>query len=278
MGERFIKMHGLGNDFVVLDHLESPRELSPQEARFWADRRRGVGCDQVVQLLPGVEGGDAQMRIYNPDGSRAEMCGNAMRCVGLYLHEQRGMAAALAVETLAGIMRPQVTSALAITVDMGRPQWAGRAIPLDQDGEMIDAPLEVGGQSYRMTALSMGNPHGVVRVADAEGFELAKVGPLVEHHALFPNRINFEVVQVLSRSRIRMRVWERGAGITPACGTGACAAAVACMRQGWVERDCTVVLDGGELQIVWLESDRVMMSGPATEVFRGELVGLPAGF
>ncbi|MEG3641354.1 diaminopimelate epimerase [Magnetococcus sp. PR-3] len=272
MAERFVKMHGLGNDFVVLDHMDTPRELTAQEAAFWADRRHGVGCDQVVQLLPSEGGVDAQMRIYNPDGSQAEMCGNAMRCVGLYLREHRQMASELAVETLAGVIRPCVNSQAAITVDMGRPHWQGRTIPVDRDDEMVAVDVVVGGATYTMTALSMGNPHTVVRVADVEHFDLATIGPQVEHHALFPNRINFEVVQVLSRDRIRMRVWERGAGITPACGTGACAAAVACMRQGWVDRECTVVLDGGELQITWLESDRVMMTGPATEVFRGELV------
>nr|CRH07596.1 Diaminopimelate epimerase (DAP epimerase) [Candidatus Magnetococcus massalia] len=272
MGERFIKMHGLGNDFVVLDHLQNPREISAKEAAFWADRRLGVGCDQLVQLLPGVEGGQAEMRIYNPDGSRAEMCGNAMRCVGLYLKDQHGLGRdGLSVETMAGMIRTHFGDGGAIAVDMGTPRWSGTEVPHGLDGEMISYPVEIEGENYAVTAVSMGNPHAVVRVKDAEGFPLEQIGPQIENHALFPNRINFEVIQVLGSRSLRMRVWERGAGITMACGTGACASAVVAMRKNWVERKVEVTLDGGKLEIEWRGDDRVIMTGPATEVFRGEL-------
>ncbi|MBF0624766.1 MAG: diaminopimelate epimerase [Magnetococcales bacterium] len=270
-------MQGLGNDFVVLDHLDGGGEVTPALAAHLADRRRGVGCDQVVQLRPGTGAavpGTArvEMRIFNADGSRAEMCGNAARCVGLYLEGRLAGAPVLTLETLAGPVTVRRVGEGRYGVDMGPPELAGEAIPTLWSGLVRDRELAVGGERYAVTALSMGNPHCVLFAADAEGFPLERVGPEVEHHPVFPHRTNVEIVQVLDRRNLRMRVWERGVGITPACGTGACAAGVAAMLHGRADRQVTVHLDGGPLEIHWREEDgRVIMTGPATEVFRGVL-------
>ncbi len=255
----FVKMHGLGNDFVLLDHIDQPREITPELAARLADRRLGVGCDQVVQLLPSRLAAHVQMRIFNPDGSRAEMCGNAARCVAHYLKNRRGLNdRVFTLETLAGPIRTWFAGAGDISVDMGVPE-------LTHDGQS----LKVGDSVLPFTGVSMGNPHCVIFTDAAETLPLATLGPAVEHHALFPDRTNVELVRVVDRQTLRMRVWERGAGITPACGTGACAAAVAAIHGSLTQRRVTLILDGGRLEIEWRQNQRVIMTGPATEVFDG---------
>ncbi len=272
MGLRFTKMHGLGNDFVLVDCRGHDPGGWPALAPRLAHRRLGVGCDQVI-LIRGSGTADFRMDIYNADGSRAEMCGNGIRCFARYVRD-RGLwqGEALRVETLAGT----VTARFAgedVEVDMGAPVLEGRRIPVDADGAVRDHPLPVGRVSVKVTCVSMGNPHAVVFVDDAETFPVAEMGPLIEGSPFFPNRTNAEFVQVLGPDRVRMRVWERGAGITPACGSGACAAAVAAHWTGRTGREVTVVLDGGELRIRWdPETGHVLMTGPATAVFEGELL------
>lgn len=273
----FTKMHGLGNDFVVLDHLDHPGEVTPILAALLADRRLGVGCDQVVQLLPPRHGGNAEMRIFNADGSRAEMCGNAARCVALFLKRRRGLEQPeLLLETLAGMIRLYPGEEEQVTVDMGEPEL------LSQYERTLDDLLP-GLQSRGVetgawiTEISMGNPHCVILQPRVEGIDLAAIGPRIERHPRYPRRTNVEFVQVLGQDRVRMRVWERGAGITPACGTGACAAAVATMAAGLTERRTQVQLDGGTLDIHWTDANRILMTGPAREVFQGQLLLDPHG-
>jgi diaminopimelate epimerase len=271
MGLPFVKMHGLGNDFVVVDERGGERTDWPELAPRIAHRRFGVGCDQVL-LLRASTTGDLRMDIYNADGSRAEMCGNGVRCAALWARA-RGLAAGevLQVETLAGIVSTRFRGD-EVEVDMGAPVLDGPRIPVDAEGPVRGHPLAVGSASVAVTCVSMGNPHAVVFVADAESYPVAEVGPLLETHSFFPRRTNAEFVQVLAPDRLRMRVWERGAGITLACGTGACAAAVAAAWTGRAGRDVTVVLDGGELRVRWDEAtDRVFLTGPAVEVFTGEM-------
>jgi diaminopimelate epimerase len=266
----FTKMHGLGNDFVVVDCRARDWGDWSQLSRRLAHRRLGVGCDQVLLLYPS-EVADFRMDIYNADGSRVEMCGNGVRCFARYLRE-KGVTSAgeIRVETLAGIVVPRFCGDL-VEVDMGEPVFEGRRIPVAADGVVRERPLETPAGSISVTCVSMGNPHAVVFVEDAGDFPVERVGPGVETHPFFPNRVNVEFVQVLSDRELRMRVWERGAGVTMACGTGACAAAVAAAWTGRTRRTATVVLDGGPLEIRWDEgSGRVFMTGPAETVFEGE--------
>ncbi|MBF0621780.1 MAG: diaminopimelate epimerase [Magnetococcales bacterium] len=260
----FVKMHGLGNDFVLLDNLNGAPLLSESQARFLADRRLGIGCDQVVQLLPAQQGCDVRMVIFNPDGSQAEMCGNAVRCLGRYLWQRRAFdKQTLSVETLAGDIRIIQAGTDLISVEMGQP------VLVNGDDAVS---LSVNGADYRVTEVSMGNPHCVIFDPSVEDVPLAEVGPLIENHQRFPNRTNVEFVSITDNAHIRMRVWERGAGITPACGTGACASAVAAMVHGHVGRHVSVELDGGILDIQWRASDdQVIMTGTATHVFDGEI-------
>jgi diaminopimelate epimerase len=265
MSHSFIKMHGLGNDFVIFDHRQNPVEITPERAAMLANRRLGVGCDQIVQLLaPVADGSDAnvEMRIFNADGSQAEMCGNAARCVAKYLRPVLGVPEdTLILQTLAGLIQIQPGEHGLEAVDMGKPVYG-------RPGESITVD---GGATYQFTEVSMGNPHCVIFLPELAGFPLAVEGPLLERDKRFPNRTNVEFVQVLAPDHIRMRVWERGAGITPACGTGACAAAVAAVLNGHTERNMVVTLDGGELDIVWRSDDYVIMTGPASESFHGEI-------
>jgi len=269
MGLPFTKMHGLGNDFVVVDARAEDREDWDQLAPRLAERRLGVGCDQIL-VVGASAAADLRMDIYNADGSRAEMCGNGIRCLALWARD-RGIApaAGLRVETLAGIVVPRVLGER-VEVDMGEPEFEGRRIPVDADGVVQEHPISVGEGFVKVTCVSMGNPHAVVFVDDAESYPVAEVGPKLETHRFFPRRTNAEFVQVLGPDRLRMRVWERGSGITRACGTGACAAAVAAHWTGRAERKLDVELDGGTLQIRWdRESSRVFMTGPAVAVFEG---------
>jgi diaminopimelate epimerase len=272
---RFAKLHGTANDFVYVDAREGLPADPATLARRLCDRHRGIGADGLILLL-GSSAADCGMRIYNADGSRAEMCGNGIRGFAKFVHD-RGLVRAnpLRVETDAGVktLRAELTGGRVarVTVDMGCPVWDGTAIPVAADGEIIDRPLEVGGQSYRITCLSMGNPHCVVFLDDITGLDLPALGPRFEHHPFFPHRVNTEFVHVAGLDRLVMRVWERGAGETMACGTGACAAAVASARTGRTGRSIAVRLPGGELAIEWRADDHVLMTGDAVEVFEGRI-------
>ncbi|MDW7710312.1 MAG: diaminopimelate epimerase [Deferrisomatales bacterium] len=265
----FVKMHGLGNDFVLVDERECERGDWPLLAPRVANRRLGVGCDQVLLVRQSARA-DLRMDIYNADGSRAEMCGNGIRCLALYART-RGLCAAgrLRVETLGGIVETRFLGE-EVQVDMGAPVLEGRRVPVEADGPVRDRPLPLDGEEVRVTCVSMGNPHAVVFVEDATSYPVEAVGPRIETHPFFPRRTNVEFVQVLGPDRLRMRVWERGAGVTTACGTGACAAAVAAAWTGRAQREAWVLLDGGVLRVRWdEESSRVFLTGPATEVFEG---------
>jgi diaminopimelate epimerase len=269
MSRAFVKMHGLGNDFVVLDARSAPLSLTRDEVRAIADRRRGVGCDQLLVLEPAARPGAAAfLRIYNADGGEVGACGNGSRAVGaLLLDEAR--AERIVFDTAAAQLEAWRAADGNPAVDMGRPGLAWNEIPLAFKVDTLALPLEAEGA--QAVGVSMGNPHGVFFVADCERVDLAALGPKLEHDALFPERANIEFATVKSRHEIRMRVWERGAGITQACGTGACATLVAAVRRGLVERRAVVLLDGGALTVEWRADDRVTMSGPVVESFRGVL-------
>ncbi|CCO07196.1 diaminopimelate epimerase [Desulforamulus hydrothermalis] len=273
----FTKVHGLGNDFILIN--AGTGEGLPDDcstlAREMCDRRFGIGADGLVLLLDS-EVADVRMKIINSDGSEAEMCGNAIRCVAKYLYEH-GIVRKdeIKVETLAGIMVPQIIhnngEVSAVRVDMGVPRLARADIPmLGPVGQVINEPLEVAGQTFNVTAVSMGNPHCVIFVPDVAAVPLSEIGPLLETHPSFPRKTNVEFVQTVSPGEVRMVVWERGAGPTLACGTGACAVAVAGVLNGYTEKKVTVHLPGGSLFIEWADNGRVFMTGPAEEVFNGE--------
>jgi diaminopimelate epimerase len=257
----FIKMHGLGNDFVVLDaRTGGVPPVDTRLAAALADRHRGIGCDQLILIEPSATA-DLRMRIFNADGSEVEACGNATRAVGL-LHGQPAR-----IETLAGVLEARPDGA-GIAVDMGRPRFGWDEIPLAWAMDTLHLP--VGWEDLAdPVAVNVGNPHVIFFVADCAAVDLARLGPLIETDPLFPERVNVNVATIESRSAIRLRVWERGAGLTLACGTGACATAIGAMRRGLVERTVTVTLPGGALTITWTDEDRILMSGPATEAFRG---------
>ncbi len=257
----FIKMHGLGNDFVVLDAREGLGvRVDTALARALANRHTGIGCDQLILLEPSTSA-DFRMRIFNPDGGEVEACGNATRAVGL-LHGQSAR-----IETLGGELRSD-PAAGGIAVDMGTPRFGWDEIPLAYAMDTLTLP--VGWEELDApTAVNVGNPHVIFFVPDCEAVELDRLGPLIEHDPLFPERINVNVCTITDRRHIRLRVWERGAGLTLACGTGACATAIGAMRRGLVERDVEVALPGGTLRIEWTEAGRIRMTGPANEAFRG---------
>ncbi len=277
---KFTKMHGLGNDYVYVncfrEHIENP----PETARFVSDRHFGIGSDGLIMINPSKRA-DVEMEMYNADGSRGEMCGNGIRCVAKYVYDY-GLTdkTSISVETLGGIKYLDLTvkngKAELIRVNMGKPVLAPKLIPIvpgnPEDEAVIDAPILVDGREYRMTGVSMGNPHAVIYVDDVDGLDIEKIGPKFENHKRFPNRVNTEFVKVLDRHTVQMRVWERGSGETLACGTGACAAAVSCILNGLTEDTVTVKLLGGDLEIKWdSEADVVYMTGPATVVFDGEI-------
>ena len=278
---RFVKMHGIGNDYVYINCFEETVDDPATLARYVSDRHTGVGSDGLVLILPSSVA-DIRMRMFNSDGSEAEMCGNAIRCVGKLAYE-RGLVeeTALTVETLAGIRRLQLHLRQApaegverVTVDMGMPEWRPEHIPVEASGvECVAMPITVESVQYAITCVSMGNPHAVIFTTGIDGLDLPHLGPLFEHHPLFPRRINTEFVEVVDKATLRMRVWERGAGETLACGTGACAAAVAAVRNGLVGRRILVRLRGGDLGIEWREADgHVLMTGEAVAVFEGQLL------
>ncbi len=267
----FVKMHGLGNDFVVLDaRAGGVPAVDARLAAALADRHRGIGCDQLVLLEPSTAA-DFRMRIFNADGSEVEACGNATRAVGL-LHGRPAR-----IETLGGLVEARPDGA-GIAVDMGVPRFGWDEIPLAYAMDTLHLP--VGWEDLNdPVAVNVGNPHVIFFVPDTDALDLARLGPLIETDPLFPERVNVNVATVESRSAIRLRVWERGAGLTLACGTGACATAIGAMRRGLVDRTVRVMLPGGPLDITWTEAGRIVMSGPATEAFRGSFdpaaYGLP---
>lgn len=271
----FIKMHGLGNDFVVLDARARVIDLSPARIRAISDRRTGIGCDQLVVIAPPKgQVSDATMLIYNSDGSEVSACGNATRCVAWLLMAESGQAKVV-IETKAGLLDAESRGESLVAVDMGRPRLDWREIPLAEAGDTLHLGVRVGPLADPV-GVNMGNPHAVFFVDDAEAVELATFGPVLEHYALFPERANIEVAQILSpldahTGRIRMRVWERGTGITMACGTGACATLVAAARRGLSPRKAEVIVDGGTLTIEWLPDDHVLMTGPVATAFVGTL-------
>jgi diaminopimelate epimerase len=264
----FRKMHGLGNDFVVLDGRRHQLALAPALARAIADRRTGIGCDQLILLEPPRDvAGQAFMRILNADGSEAEACGNASRCIARILADEAGDPQ-VRIETVAGLLDAEVMPDGRVRVDMGpaRTQWD--EIPLAKPMDTLRVDL-VRGPLAEPVCTNIGNPHATFFVDDADALDLAALGLKLEHDPLFPERANIGVASVQGRDRIRLRVWERGAGLTRACGTGACAALVAAHRRGLTGRHASVVLDGGELDIVWREDGHVLMTGPATLAYEG---------
>jgi diaminopimelate epimerase len=272
----FIKMHGLGNDFVIIDARQRPVALDAAQAAAIADRRRGVGCDQVIVLeAPKNPGEDAFMRIRNADGSESSACGNATRCVGALLMGESGKTRAV-IATKAGQLAATGSPGGAVTIDFGPARLDWREVPLASAQDTLRIELALGPLSDP-AACSMGNPHATFFVADAAAVDLATLGPKLEFDPIFPERANIGVAQVIGRDEIRLRVWERGAGITEACGTGACAALVNAHRRGLTGRKATVVLDGGPLLIEWRESDvpghegHVLMTGPVAVSFRGTI-------
>ncbi len=269
---KFTKMHGLGNDFVMIDCRKKTVPGLSKKAKAICDRRLGVGCDQIIVILPSKKA-DYAMRIFNADGSEVEMCGNGIRCFAKYLWDRKDRKIEkkgyLDVDTPSGIMRAERVKGDFYQVDMGEPVLDGLSVPTTLKGEVVNRPLKVGKKSYRVTAVSMGNPHCVIFVKNVEKVKLDEEGPKLENHKTFPNRTNVEFVQVTGKNRVKTVVWERGAGATLACGTGACAVAVASVKNGKTGRKVKVDLPGGTLSIEWTKSDRVLMTGPATEVFSG---------
>jgi diaminopimelate epimerase len=270
---RFTKMQGLGNDFVVLDGVRQRVVLTPAQIRRLADRRFGVGCDQVLVVekasRPDV---DFRYRIYNADGGEVEQCGNGARCFVMFVRDA-GLTAkrAIRVETAAGIIEPALSAGGEVTVDMGIPRFGPADVPFAADGEALVHPLDVAGETVGISVVSMGNPHAVQVVADVDGAPVEETGPLIERHPRFPRRVNAGFMQVVDRATIRLRVWERGVGETLACGTGACAAVVAGIRRGLLDSPVRVETRGGCLSIAWEgPGTPVLMTGPAATVFEGE--------
>ncbi len=275
----FTKMHGAGNDYIYVNTLKYPVENPEHLSEIWSDRHKGIGGDGLVLIGEGADGADFSMRIFNNDGSEARMCGNASRCIGKYLYEY-GLTTKTEVKlsTLSGIkvLKLHVDSegrVESVTVDMDMPRLAVPSQLATPDGSITEGKvLSITGHEYTGTFVSMGNPHFVVFVDDAASFDVAGVGKSLEFASVFPERCNIEFATILPNGDIRMRVWERGSGITMACGTGACATAVAAALTKRTGRECNIVMDGGTLHIVWSEADNhVLMTGPATKVFDGEI-------
>jgi diaminopimelate epimerase len=276
---KFTKMHGAGNDYVYVNAFEErlSEDDLPRIARFVSDRHTGVGSDGLILICPSVKG-DFRMRMFNADGSEAEMCGNGIRCVGKYVYD-RGMTARkdIEVETPVGLKRLRLFlgpdgKVASVQVDMGEPKFRPEQIPVDAQGEeAFGLRAETAEGTWELNCLSMGNPHAVTFVPETAALDLPRIGPPLENHRLFPKRCNVEFAHVLDRRNVNMRVWERGSGETMACGTGACAAAVACIKLGLTDANVNVHLRGGTLAIEWPGQGPVLMTGPAMEVFSGEI-------
>ena len=271
---KFTKMQGLGNDFVVLDGVRQSISLSPEQLRYLADRNFGVGCDQILLVekasQPGV---DFRYRIFNADGGEVEQCGNGARCFVRFVHEQ-GLTdkREIRVETQRGIIAPRLEADGNATVDMGEPRFSPAEIPFLHDDDVVIYNLDVADETLEISVVSMGNPHAVQVVADVDAAPVGEHGPLIEKHERFPKRVNAGFMQIIDKHAIKLRVFERGAGETLACGTGACAAAVAGIRRGLLESPVRVTTRGGDLTIAWGGEGRpVLMTGPAVTVFNGEI-------
>lgn len=273
----FTKMHGIGNDYVYVNCLSTQIEHPDKVAQFVSDRHFGIGSDGLILIKPS-DRADFYMEMYNSDGSEGKMCGNGIRCVAKYVYDY-GLTdkTTITIDTLAGIktleLTVQDTKVSLVRVNMGKPELRPDKIPADFAGDTcIDQPICAGGKEYRVTCVSMGNPHAVVYMDDVEHLDIEKLGPVFEHHEKFPDRVNTEFVKVIDRRTLQMRVWERGAGETFACGTGACAVAAASALNGYSEDEVTVKLLGGDLKIQWdREEDTIYMTGPATTVFEGDI-------
>ncbi|MBI3440507.1 MAG: diaminopimelate epimerase [Proteobacteria bacterium] len=270
MAKKFIKMHGLGNDFAIFDGRSERLDISPSQIRVLANRRTGIGFDQMLIMEPPTSAGtDIFLRIFNADGGEVGACGNATRGIAKILMSELKKSE-VTLETEAARLKAYMAGNK-VTVDMGPACLDWKDIPLSREENTLSLPVIEGGLKHPV-AVNIGNPHAVFFVDNAAKVALETIGSKIEHHPLFPERANVEVAQVLSPSTIRMRVWERGAGVTQACGTGACAVAVAGVRRGLTQRKATIVLDGGELDIEWRESDgHVLMTGDVVEVYRGEI-------
>ena len=272
----FTKMHGAGNDFIVLDGLRDALPSLEDLSLKLCDRHFGIGADQVL-VVRESRNADFRMEIFNSDGSQVEMCANGIRAFYKYVRD-RGLTDAdeISVETLSGVVRPRWAGEGRVTVDMGLPILEPAKIPtrlgLGTDGPVLDAPLDVAGETFLVSSVSMGNPHAVLYVDDPDTAPVETLGPQIENHSAFPNRVNVEFVTPVSRTRIRQRTWERGTGETLACGSGACAVAVVSMLRGAVDRRVSIELRGGELEIVWVTDDsHIFMTGPAAEVYSGTI-------
>ncbi len=271
---KFTKMHGAGNDFVVLDGVRQILSLAPEQLRLLADRHFGVGCDQIL-LVETTQHPDADFRyrIFNADGGEVEQCGNGARCFVRFVHDQ-GLThkREIVVETKSGLISPRLEEDGRVTVNMGAPIFEAARIPFDTDSDAIIQPLQVDGGTVQITVLSMGNPHAVQVVANVEHAPVSTQGALIEHHPRFPKRVNAGYMQVVDRSHIRLRVYERGAGETLSCGTGACAAVVAGIKRGLLDERVQVATKGGVLNIAWAGNGAsVLMTGPAITVFEGKI-------
>ncbi|MBI4783621.1 MAG: diaminopimelate epimerase [Oscillatoriophycideae cyanobacterium NC_groundwater_1537_Pr4_S-0.65um_50_18] len=282
MAIAFVKYHGLGNDFILIDNRQSSQPcLTPEQAVIWCDRHFGIGADGVIFALPGqADSGqtasDYTMRIFNSDGSEPEMCGNGIRCMARFVAALEGESdteKAYRIQTLAGMIVPKLEAGGKVRVDMGSPRLLAAEIPTTlaaPNEKVINLPLQAAGKIWDVTCVSMGNPHCITFVEDVAEIPLEAIGPQFEHHSAFPQRINAEFIQVVRPDYLKMRVWERGAGITLACGTGACASLVAGVLTGRCDRRATVELPGGCLEIEWSEADqRISMTGDAQQVFTG---------
>lgn len=275
---KFTKMHGLGNDYVYIDAINQEIENESELAKFVSNRNFGIGSDGLI-LIERSEKADFKMAMYNPDGTQAEMCGNGIRCVGKFVYD-KGLTNKenIEIETLAGIKKLHFNvedrKVKSVRVDMGEPILESNQIPvISKENPVKNLKINAHGREFKFTCVSMGNPHAITVVENTEEFEVAKYGKEIEVDKVFPKRTNVEFVQILNKNRIKMRVWERGTGETLACGTGACATAVACYLNGLTDRKVTIELLGGNLEIEWNEKDNhIYMTGPATTVFEGELI------
>ncbi|MEQ1590411.1 MAG: diaminopimelate epimerase [Gallionella sp.] len=271
---KFTKMHGAGNDFVVLDGTRQKIDLSSEQMRLLADRRFGVGCDQILLVeKPSHTNADFRYRIFNADGGEVEQCGNGARCFMRFVYDNKLTSKReITVETQCGLIVPRLEEDGRVTVNMGAPIFEAMRIPFTDSSGAISEPLEVAAQTLQISAVSMGNPHAVQVVDDIELAPVATLGALIENHPRFPNRVNAGFMQIRDRHHIKLRVYERGAGETLSCGTGACAAAVVGIRRGLLDSPVNVATRGGMLSIAWQNSDSpVLMTGPATTVFSGEI-------
>lgn len=271
---RFTKMHGLGNDFMVLDLISQHAHIQPKHVRQWGDRNTGIGFDQLLIVeTPGTPDVDFRYRIFNADGSEVEQCGNGARCFARFVFDKRlTVKKQIRVETKGGIIELLLKGDGQVRVDMGAPRLQAAEIPFVAEAEALSHPVQVDDHTVELSVVSMGNPHGVLRVADVDQAPVLTLGPKLECHPRFPQKANIGFLQIIDAQRARLRVWERGVGETRACGTGACAAAVAGIRQGWLKSPVSIELPGGLLNIEWDGVGQpVLMTGPATRVYEGQV-------